>query len=61
MFHRKLGAMRGYNLHAKELLMKGIAVEPNMPPRNLPEWYETFGVKKTDKMHIAPSRRVIIW
>ena len=33
----------------------------NMPPRNFPEWYETFGVKKTDKMYIAPSKRVIVW
>ena len=27
----------------------------NMPPRNFPEWYSTFNVKKTDKMYIAPS------
>ena len=33
----------------------------NMPPRNFPEWYETYGVKKTDKMYLAPSKRVIIW
>ena len=33
----------------------------NMQPRNFPEWYETFGVKKTDKMYIAPSKRIIIW
>ena len=33
----------------------------NMPPRNFKEWYETFDVKKTDKMYIAPSKRVIIW
>ena len=33
----------------------------NMPPRNFPEWYETFGVKKTDQMYIAPSKRVIVW
>ncbi|MBE6983600.1 MAG: M13 family metallopeptidase [Ruminococcaceae bacterium] len=33
----------------------------NMPPRNFPEWYETFGVKKTDGMYIAPSKRVVIW
>ena len=33
----------------------------NMPPRNFPEWYETFKVKKTDKMYIAPSKRVVIW
>ena len=33
----------------------------NMPPRNFKEWYETFNVKKTDKMYIAPSKRVVIW
>ena len=33
----------------------------NMPPRNFPEWYEAFGVKKSDKMYIAPSKRVVIW
>ena len=33
----------------------------NMPPRNFEEWYQTFNVKKTDKMYIAPSKRVVIW
>ncbi len=33
----------------------------NMQPRNFSEWYDTFGVKKTDKMYIAPSKRIIIW
>ncbi len=33
----------------------------NMPPRNFSEWYETFNVKKTDKMYIAPSKRIVIW
>ena len=33
----------------------------NMPPRNFPEWYAAFHVKKTDKMYIAPSKRVVIW
>ena len=33
----------------------------NMPPRNFPEWYETFKVKKTDDMYLAPSKRVVIW
>ncbi len=33
----------------------------NMPPRNFPEWYETFGVKKTDGMYLSPSKRVVIW
>jgi len=33
----------------------------NMQPRNFTEWYDTFGVKKTDKMYLAPSKRVVIW
>ena len=33
----------------------------NMPPRNFPEWYETFHVKKRDGMYRAPSKRVVIW
>ena len=33
----------------------------NMPPRNFPEWYETFDVKETDQMYIEPSKRVVIW
>ena len=33
----------------------------NMPPRNFPEWYTAFNVKKTDGMYLAPSKRVIIW
>ena len=33
----------------------------NMPPRNFPEWYTTFQVKKSDGMYLAPSKRVVIW
>jgi len=33
----------------------------NIPPRNFPEWYATFHVKKSDGMYLAPSKRVIIW
>jgi putative endopeptidase len=33
----------------------------NMAPRNFDRWYTTFGVKKTDKMYITPTKRVIIW
>ena len=33
----------------------------NMPPRNFEEWYKAFDVKKTDKMFIAPNKRLIIW
>ncbi len=33
----------------------------NMPPRNFPEWYAAYKVKKTDGMYLAPSKRVVIW
>ena len=33
----------------------------NMPPRNFPEWYETFGVTENDQMYIAPEKRIVIW
>ncbi|MBE6697438.1 MAG: M13 family peptidase [Ruminococcaceae bacterium] len=33
----------------------------NMPPRNFPEWYETFGVTDADQMYIAPEKRIVIW
>ena len=33
----------------------------NMPPRNFPEWYKTFDVKETDKMYLAPDKRIVIW
>ena len=33
----------------------------NIQPRNFSEWYEAFDVKDTDKMYIAPEKRIIIW
>ena len=33
----------------------------NMPPRKFEEWYNAFDVKETDKMYIAPEKRVVIW
>ncbi|MFA6829315.1 MAG: M13 family metallopeptidase [Bacilli bacterium] len=33
----------------------------NIQPRNFSEWYETFKVKPSDKMYIAPKKRVVIW
>ncbi|MBP5574924.1 MAG: M13 family peptidase [Bacilli bacterium] len=38
-----------------------VLLRTNMPPRNFQEWYDTFDVKKTDKMYIAPNKRVVIW
>ena len=33
----------------------------NIPPRNFEEWYTTFDVKDTDRMYIAPEKRIVIW
>ena len=33
----------------------------NIPPRNFAEWYKTFDVKETDKMYLAPDKRIVIW
>lgn len=33
----------------------------NMQPRNFAEWYKAFDVKATDKMYLAPEKRVDLW
>jgi len=33
----------------------------NGPVRNLDAWYAAFGVKPSDKLYVAPDRRVRIW
>ena len=33
----------------------------NIPPRNFEQWYSAFDVKETDKMYIAPEKRIVIW
>ena len=38
-----------------------VILRANITPRNFDEWYKTFNVKKTDKMYIAPNKRVVIW
>lgn len=43
------------DVHAPNIL------RANITPRNFQEWYDTFQVKKTDKMYIAPNKRVVIW
>jgi putative endopeptidase len=50
-------------------LARRLATDPHSPPEfrcngvlcNLPEFYEAFGVKKGDKLWLAPDRRVRIW
>jgi len=50
-----LAILLSVDVHAPTIL------RANMQPRNFTEWYETFGVKKSDKMYIAPNKRVVIW
>lgn len=50
-----LALLLSVDVHAPAVL------RANMQPRNFEEWYTTFGVKKSDKMYIAPSKRVVIW
>ena len=37
------------------------SLRANIPPRNFKEWYTAFDVKETDKMYIAPDKRIVIW
>jgi putative endopeptidase len=37
------------------------SLRANIPPRNVAEWYTAFDVKETDKMYIAPDKRIVIW
>jgi len=33
----------------------------NGPLRNIPEFYQTFGVKEGDRMFLPPAERTNIW
>lgn len=52
-----------------EELRRRIATDPhspavyrtNGPVRNVPEWYEAFGVEAGDALYLAPEARVKIW
>lgn len=53
----------------EESLRTQVASDPHSPAhfrvngivRNIPEWYEAFNVKPTDKLYLAPEKRVKIW
>ena len=52
-----------------EALRNQIATDPHSPARfrvngvvrNIPEFYEAFDIKPTDKLYLAPEKRVKIW
>ena len=52
-----------------EMLLQRLATDPHSPAefrcnqivRNLPEFYEAFGVTETDRLWLAEDRRVKIW
>jgi putative endopeptidase len=43
------------NVHAPDMF------RANGPPRNIPEFYNAFGVKEGDKLFLPPDQRVKIW
>ncbi len=53
----------------EEYVRQQIATDPhspaqyrtNGPVRNVPEWYEAFGVEATDALYLPPEERVKIW
>lgn len=53
----------------EEALRNQVATDPHSPAkfrvngvvRNVPEFYEAFNVKPTDKLYLAPEKRVKIW
>nr|WP_315151489.1 M13 family metallopeptidase [uncultured Flavobacterium sp.] len=53
----------------EKALRQQIATDPHSPAnfrvngvvRNVPEFYEAFNVKPTDKLYLAPDKRVKIW
>jgi putative endopeptidase len=52
-----------------ETLKQRLHVDPHSPAlyrvngtiRNIPTWYQAFGVKEGDKLYVAPDQRVKIW
>ncbi len=61
----KIWCLKGKNEYLQLLLNLDVhapcVLRANIPPRNFKEWYTAFNVKRTDKMYIAPSKRIIIW
>ncbi|WP_299492665.1 M13 family metallopeptidase [uncultured Shewanella sp.] len=65
-----IGFAQVWRAKIKEATMrKYAAIDPHSPAEfrcigalsNMPEFYQTYGVKKGDKMYIAPANRVKIW
>ena len=61
----RIWCMKGRPEYLKLLLSvdvhSPVVLRANMQPRNFEEWYKTFDVKETDKMYIAPEKRICIW
>lgn len=61
----RVWCMKGKPEYLKLLLSVDVhgpaMLRANITPRNFDEWYDTFNVKRTDKMYIAPKKRIIIW
>jgi predicted metalloendopeptidase len=67
IYHGRAQAWRATQREAA--LIRQVTTDPHSPEeyrtngtlRNQPGFYEAFGVKKGDKMYLAPKERVIIW
>lgn len=57
------------NVYRDEALRSQIETDPHSPSefrangsvRNVPEWYEAFGVTEQDELYLPPEQRVKIW
>jgi putative endopeptidase len=53
----------------EQRLRNQVMTDPHSPPefrvngtvRNMPEWYEAFGVQPDQTLYLPPQERVIIW
>ncbi|TWU19096.1 Neutral endopeptidase [Allorhodopirellula heiligendammensis] len=56
-------------LYREQELRKRLITDPHSPSeyrvngivRNMDEWYEAFGIDKSDKLYVAPENRIRIW
>lgn len=61
----KIWAMKATPDYEKMLLVSDVHAphywRANKQPQNFEQFYKTFSVKETDKMYLAPEKRVVIW
>lgn len=61
----KIWAMKATPNYEQMLLVSDVHAphywRANKQPQNFDQFYQTFSVKETDKMYLAPEKRVVIW